>query len=411
MESQPGGDLILGLDHVQVTAPRDGEDRARWFYGAVLGLRELPKPAALAGRGGVWYRCGDRALHIGLEDEFRPARKAHPAFLVRDLAAIEAQLAAAGMATRRDAQIPGYERFETRDPFGNRLEFMQRVGAPATPDDGAAEAVKARARAQFARTAPAYVASQGHARGDDLRRLVELAAPQPSDRALDVSTGGGHTALALAPQVARVVASDLTPAMLAAARAFLTSQGVTNADYVIADAERLPFLDAAFDLVTVRIAPHHYADARAACGELARVLVPGGRLVLIDNVAPDDPALDAFMNDIEWRRDQSHVRNYTAPEWHQMLAEAGLSVTHTELDRKVHDFASWTARSEMPEGDRAALERDLRAATPAARAHFAIVVEGERVISWSSDFIIIAAIKPGPAPSPAGAARRGRRAR
>ena len=171
------------------------------------------------------------------------------------------------------------------------------------------EAVKARVRDQFGRTAQSYVSSQTHAHGSDLDRLLELAAPQPTDLALDVSTGGGHTALALAPHVGRVVASDLTPAMLAAARRFLTEQGITNVDYVIADAERLPFLDASFDLVTVRIAPHHYADVHAACRELARVLRPSGHLVLIDNVAPEDPELDAFMNDIERRRDPSHVRN------------------------------------------------------------------------------------------------------
>jgi ubiquinone/menaquinone biosynthesis C-methylase UbiE len=385
------GFQVVGLDHAQVAIPRDGETRARWFYGAVLGLRELPKPAALVGRGGMWYACGDRALHIGIEDDFQPARKAHPALLVDDLAAARARLELFGVEVQTDVQIPGYQRCETRDPFGNRLELMRRDAATPAVDVDAAEAIKARVRDQFGLTAQAYVASQNHAAGRDLQRLVELAAPRADDVALDVSTGGGHTALALAPHVRRVVASDLTPAMLAAARTFLRERGATNAEFVVADAERLPFLDATFDLVTVRIAPHHYADIRAACRELARVLVPGGRLALIDNVAPDDPALDAFMNAIEVRRDPSHVRNYTATEWRRMLADAGLRVTDMELERKAHPFADWTARAQMPEGARAALERDLLAAPAAARNHFAIVAEGARVVSWSSDFIILRA--------------------
>ncbi|HKV83530.1 MAG TPA: VOC family protein, partial [Ktedonobacterales bacterium] len=190
---------IQGFDHVQVTAPRAEEALARRFYGETLGLEETPKPEALAGRGGAWYRCGSLQLHLGLEDDFRPQRKSHPAFLVRDLAAMRARLEAAGAPIAVDAPIPGYQRFETRDPFGNRLEFMQRLTGAGT-DGRAGAQIKAQARAQFGATAEAYVASPGHASGDDLARLVELADPQESDYALDVSTGGGHVALALAPR-------------------------------------------------------------------------------------------------------------------------------------------------------------------------------------------------------------------
>jgi ubiquinone/menaquinone biosynthesis C-methylase UbiE len=401
----------LGLDHVQVAAPRTAEAQARQYYGDVLGLREIPKPEALASRGGMWFRCGELALHIGLDDEFRLAHKAHPAFVVRDLEAVRARLAAEGMAIQEDVQIPGYRRFETRDPFGNRLEFVERLGDESVrtaqyensaPDGSAmgdggtsAEATKARVREYFGRSAQAYVESRGHAHGRDLDRLVALAAPQRTDVALDVSTGGGHTALALAPHVARITASDLTPAMLRAARDYLTAQGVTNADYVVADAERLPFLDASFGLITVRIAPHHYTDVGAACREIARALRPDGRLVLIDPLAPEDPALDTFMNAIERRRDPSHVRNYTKREWLRMLGEAGLDVTHAEHDRKTHGFVDWVARSGMPEGDRAALERDMLAAAPAARAHFAIVERDGRIASWTCDVLIVRAVKAG----------------
>jgi ubiquinone/menaquinone biosynthesis C-methylase UbiE len=281
---------------------------------------------------------------------------------------------------------------------GNRLEFMQRA-APAPADGERVErdphdAIKARVRDQFARTAAEYVASAGHAHGDDLARLVELAAPGPGDRALDIATGGGHTALALAPNVARMTVTDLTPTMLATARDHLSGRGIVNADYVIADAERLPFLDATFDLVTVRIAPHHYADIRAACAEMARVLRRGGRLIAIDNVAPADHALDAFVNEVELRRDPSHVRCYTAAEWHIFLVEAGVTVTHAELGRKTHDFAKWTARSRMPAAQSDALARDMLAAPAAVRDHLAITSEDGRVVSWSSEFILLRATKP-----------------
>ncbi len=256
------------------------------------------------------------------------------------------------------------------------------------------EAIKHEVREQFGRAAQAYVESSYHARGPDLARLVALAEPQPTDRALDLCTGGGHTVLALAPHVAAVIASDLTPAMLAAARTFLASRGVTNVEYMIADAENLPFLDASFDLVTVRAASHHFADVRAATQEMARVLRPDGRLVLIDIIAPADPALDAFDNEIERRRDPTHVRSYSEREWRELLQAAGLAVSHAEQQRITLDFAEWTARSGTPAEARASLERDMLAAPPAIRAYFAITEAEGHVATWGCDLLIVRATKP-----------------
>jgi len=385
---------ILGFDHVQVTAPRAAEERAKQFYGGVLGLREIPKPAALAGRGGAWYQCGDLQLHLGLEDDFAPQRKAHPAFRVPDLEAVRARLEAAGCPIAVDVQLPGVRRFEARDPFGNRLEFLQRIEEGGAGDgSGEAAGVKARVRDQFGRAAEAYVTSAGHARGDDLARLVELAAPTKEDVALDVSTGGGHTALALAARAGRVVASDLTPRMLAAARRFIVGAGATNVDYVVADAEALPFLDETFDLVTVRIAPHHYADVRRAAREMARVLKTGGRLALIDNIAPEDAALDRHLNDWERRRDPSHVRAYTVGEWRDFLAAAGLRVVHLETARKAHDFTSWTERMRMPAAERDALARDILAAPPEARDYFDVTERDGRLVSFGAYYMLCLALR------------------
>ncbi len=119
---------ITGLDHVQLAAPAGSEDAARAFFVDVLGLVEIPKPPALAARGGLWLQCGSHELHIGIENEFRAAKKAHPALRVADRAALDElrkRLVAAGAVTRDDSDsIPGVVRFFTEDPFGNRIELV-----------------------------------------------------------------------------------------------------------------------------------------------------------------------------------------------------------------------------------------------------------------------------------------------
>ena len=118
--------MITGLDHVQVAMPRGEEDAVRAFYGGLLEMTEVPKPPALAARGGCWFTAGTAVLHVGVEEPFTPARKAHPAFVVTDLDVLEARLAAAGHAcVRGDGEVPGVRRFHTFDPFGNRVELQQ----------------------------------------------------------------------------------------------------------------------------------------------------------------------------------------------------------------------------------------------------------------------------------------------
>jgi catechol 2,3-dioxygenase-like lactoylglutathione lyase family enzyme len=116
---------ILGIDHVQVAAPRGCEAEARAFYGGLLGLEELPKPEALSARGGCWFRAGAGELHVGVEEPFTPARKAHPGFVVDDLAELAGRLRAEGIEVTPDERLPGVERAHVADPFGNRLELRQ----------------------------------------------------------------------------------------------------------------------------------------------------------------------------------------------------------------------------------------------------------------------------------------------
>lgn len=116
------------LHHVQVCCPSGGEPEVRSFYGNLLGLTEVPKPAELAGRGGVWFRGAGYELHVGVEEPFSPARKAHPAFLVDDVAGLAAALEAAGCRVSWDSNFPGYRRFHTFDLHGNRVELLGAVG-------------------------------------------------------------------------------------------------------------------------------------------------------------------------------------------------------------------------------------------------------------------------------------------
>ena len=115
---------ITGLDHVQLAMPASGEDQARAFYIDLLGLAEEPKPASLAARGGLWLKGRGIKLHLGIEADFRPARKAHPALLTHGIEQLAERLAAAGIDTQWDQEIANVRRFFTADPFGNRIEFL-----------------------------------------------------------------------------------------------------------------------------------------------------------------------------------------------------------------------------------------------------------------------------------------------
>jgi catechol 2,3-dioxygenase-like lactoylglutathione lyase family enzyme len=117
---------VLGLDHVQLAMPLGGEDRARAFYAGVLGMTEVPKPADLAGRGGAWFAARRAQLHLGVEDDFRPARKAHPALVVDDLDGLLARCREAGVQVApEDVPLPGHRRAHIYDPFGNRIELLE----------------------------------------------------------------------------------------------------------------------------------------------------------------------------------------------------------------------------------------------------------------------------------------------
>ncbi|MGW6055298.1 glyoxalase [Streptomyces sp. NPDC055189] len=130
--------MLTGIDHVQLAAPPGSEPELRSFYWGVLGMTEIPKPGELASRGGCWFLAGAGAgavqLHLGIEADFRPARKAHPGLRVRGISAYAERLSSRGVAVTWDYALPGHRRFYAEDPVGNRLEFLEPQLPPSAPD-------------------------------------------------------------------------------------------------------------------------------------------------------------------------------------------------------------------------------------------------------------------------------------
>lgn len=232
---------------------------------------------------------------------------------------------------------------------------------------------------QFGAHAAAYVTSTVHAKGASLARIVNLVAPASGWLALDVATGAGHMALAFAPHVAHVTASDITREMLEETARLAASRGHANVETVEADAEALPFPDARFDLVSCRIAPHHFADVPRFVAEVARVLKPGGTFALVDNIAPDAEttpgfaadelaAADVVYNLFERVRDPSHGRALSASAWRGLLAGAGLSIAHQEIMEKAMPFTPWVRQQSVPPDRIARLEAMVAEGNGALRA-------------------------------------------
>ncbi len=255
--------------------------------------------------------------------------------------------------------------------------------------------MKERTREQFGRVAPKYRCSADHTDIEDLDLLFGALAPKKGHRALDVATGAGHTAVALARLSVRVVASDLTPRMLQEARTLAAESGSEDITFAAADAEALPFATAAFDRLTCRIAAHHFYDIRAAMKEIARVLRPGGRVGIIDSIVPGEPSLDAYMNGIERVRDPSHVRSYRNEEWVEFVAEAGLVPLQIACLWKIHAFPEWVARTGQPPAVQREVEAMFLSAFPRARETYRIRVEEGRVVSFADEKIVLVARKPG----------------
>ncbi len=208
---------------------------------------------------------------------------------------------------------------------------------------------------QFGPGAAAYGASEVHRAGESLQRIVEMAQPQAHWRVLDVATGAGHTAAAFAPFVAEVVASDITAEMLAETERLALEKGLTNLTTARAMADELAFPKGSFDLVTCRLAAHHFPDVPAFVAAARRVLKSGGRFAIVDNVTPDGSSLPGLSagaladagivyNAFEKLRDPSHGRALAQAEWEEIVADVGFRVIAVEQLKKAMAFEPYVAR-------------------------------------------------------------------
>ena len=239
---------------------------------------------------------------------------------------------------------------------------------------------------QFDRQAKHYDVQWNTWSEESLAWMLKQAEPTQSDVVLDVATGTGFTALGFAPHVASVIGLDVSTGMLAQARQRAQEQGLTNATFAEGNAEVLPFSEADFDLVTCRIAPHHFLSVATFVQEVARVLKPGGRFVLADTTVPDDaPEVDAWQNGVEALRDPSHVRNYTPREWRHFIEAAGLTVERTDTAGGIPiTLNDWILKAGCTPEQAAVVRQSFAQAPPAAIQAFQIasLPDGDTRFVW-----------------------------
>lgn len=249
-----------------------------------------------------------------------------------------------------------------------------------TKSDDAKEKVKD----QFTRNAEQYVSSKTHATGDDLDLLSGWLQLKSNWKVLDVATGGGHVAKKIAPFVRYIIAVDLTRRMLETARNFVSQQS-DNVEYIVADAENLPFLDEAFDAVTCRIAAHHFPNPRQFINETARVLKPGGKLLFIDNVVPDIDSIDEFVNTLERLRDESHVRCNRIREWEEWMTNAGFRTQKSRIRKKIFDYPTWVRRTTSSEEQVEAVSNHILQGDDVMREYCGLVMKDGAISSIHID--------------------------
>ena len=228
------------------------------------------------------------------------------------------------------------------------------------------------AQRMFGAQAAQYAASPVHIsdhRLDTVRRFTPAGGQQ---WALDLGTGAGFTAFSIADCADRVVASDLTRPMLAETRRLGRERQLDNILLLQNRAEALPIASDSIDLISCRAAGHHFADLGAAFDEMRRALKPGGQLVMADSVSPEDDDLYRWFNDVELRRDYSHIENRKVSALERMLADRGLLIAERELTATYMTFNAWVARTNTPAAEVAALRRDFLTAAPAVKDAFLI---------------------------------------
>ena len=240
---------------------------------------------------------------------------------------------------------------------------------------------------QFSPKANAYLTSAVHAAGADLNYMAEWLGQRPQAVALDLGCGAGHAAFRLAPLVQKVVACDLSDAMLSVVAAEAQARGLDNLVTKCSAAETLPCPTAAFDVVVTRYSAHHWHDWAGGLAQMRRVLKPGGAAVFMDVVAPAHTLCDTWLQSLELLRDPSHVRNASVAQWQAQLQALGFKAVEVVPYRLRLEFASWVARMQTPPAHVAAIRALQQVASAAVREYFEIEADG----SWTVDTVCITA--------------------
>jgi len=246
-------------------------------------------------------------------------------------------------------------------------------------------------RSFFGEHARAYSRSQSHARGADLTALIRALKPAKSEVALDVATGTGFTAVALAARVGHVIGIDLTDEMLSQANKLARDQGRPNVRFELGDALKIGYPNSSFDIVTTRRATHHFDDVPKFLREAKRVLRRGGRLGVVD-MSPPEGAED-FSNRIERLRDSSHVEAFTPGAWKSMTSGAGLTIIHCEVLGEPVTFERWLYPVEAGGREEEAIRRAWGLAPPAVKRLLDARFERGEAKGWTKNRIILVAAK------------------
>ncbi len=241
---------------------------------------------------------------------------------------------------------------------------------------------------QFDRQSKLYAESQIHLKGPSLPVLVEYAMPQHTDLVLDIATGTGSTALVVAPHVDRVVGIDIAEQMLAQARTLAADANLSNIEFQTGSAEQIPFSDHRFDLVTSRHAPHHFLNVAAFLAEVRRVLKPGGRFVMVDQISPN-PEVQRWTNTWERTRDPSHFYQRTVEEWMDLAENAGLSwVRHTQVPYRM-EFAWWVRQAGVSAEGIEALKAHARNASQEEKNAALLEFEDGEVTAFTDQMLVV----------------------